>query len=248
MDQSFYIGAVGAQQQQQRMQVQGNNIANVNTYGFKADRGRFGALMYEDMRGIDGARLPAGVGACLLNTAADFAQGGSAATGRAQDYRIDGRGFFALADLSTGEVSFTRNGAFAVAEYERPGEETDEAGQPVMETVLCLSDGSGRFVLGRDGGLIEVKDPAAGQDVGVFDYGNYDGMERLADTRFLPIEKNGNLWRGQGKLVRGSLELSNVDLAEELAKVIEAQRAYGMALKVVQTSDEIETTINGLRG
>lgn len=248
MNQSFYIGTVGAHQHQQRLNVQGNNIANVNTYGFRAEKGRFTALMYENMQGIDGAQLPAGAGTCLQTISTDFNPGAVTTTGRAQDYMIDGNGFFALADLSTNEISFTRNGAFTVAEYRRPGKEVDEKGKPILETVLCLSDGDGRFVLGRDGGLIEVTDPEAEQPVGIFDYSNYDGMEHLSDTRFLPVEKNGGVRMREEKPVRGALELSNVDLAEELTKVIESQRAYSMALKMVQTSDEIETTINGLRG
>jgi flagellar basal-body rod protein FlgG len=72
-------------------------------------------------------------------------------------------------------------------------------------------------------------------------------MARLDDTRFLPVDKNGNLWYGDGKLVQGCVERSNADLADELTKVIEAQRAYGAALKMVITSDEIESTINNLR-
>ena len=123
----------------------------------------------------------------------------------------------------------------------------DEAGEPILEKVYCLSDGNGRFVLSREGGLIEVDDPQETLPIGIFDYGNYDGMTKLGENRFLPIEKNGNLWIGTGKLVQGALELSNADLSDELTKVIEAQRAYGLALKVVQTSDEIETVINGLR-
>jgi flagellar basal-body rod protein FlgG len=83
--------------------------------------------------------------------------------------------------------------------------------------------------------------------VGVYDYGVYDGMLRLDGTRFLPVDKDGNLWYGSGTLIQGKLESSNADLAKEITKVIEAQRAYGMALKVVETSDEIESTINNLR-
>ena len=64
--------------------------------------------------------------------------------------------------------------------------------------------------------------------------------------RFIPIEKNGDLYMGTGEVKRGMIELSNVDLAQELSKVIESQRAYGYALRMVQTSDEIEQTINGL--
>ena len=65
---------------------------------------------------------------------------------------------------------------------------------------------------------------------------------------FSQLKKNGGLRVGDGTLVRGMLESSNVDLAEEMTKVIESQRAYSMALKMVQTSDEIETVINNLRG
>lgn len=247
MNTSFYIGAVGAQQQQTRMNVQGNNVANVNTYGFKASKGRFTSLLYQNMLGIDGEQLPAGVGTSLLMTSTDFSQGAVADTGYPQDYMIQGDGFFALVDPATNEISYTRNGAFTLSEYQRPGDETDENGAPILETVYCLADGEGRFVLSDLGGIIEVTDPSAAQPVGIFDYDNYDGIEHLDGTRFQPVEKNGGLRMGSGTLIQGKLEMSNVDLAEEMTKVIESQRAYGMALKMVQTSDEVESTINGLR-
>ncbi len=248
MNQSFFIGAVGAHQQQRKMNVQGSNIANINTYGFKAEKGRFTALMYDSIKAIGDEQLPAGVGACLWTTDTDFTPGAGADTGRAQDYMIEGDGFFAVVDLATNEVSLTRNGAFAIAELQRPTGEVDEFGQPVMERVMYLSDEEGRFVLSNTGGMIEVTDGSAEQPVGIFDYINYNGMQHLQGTRFLAVDKNGGLRLGSGKLVRGMLETSNVDLAEEFTKVIEAQRAYSMALKMVQTSDEVETTINNLRG
>ncbi|MCI8869072.1 MAG: flagellar hook-basal body protein [Lawsonibacter sp.] len=254
MNQSFYIGAVGAHQQLRRLNVHADNIANVNTFGFKADRSRFTALMYQNFQGVED-ELPMGVGARLLMTTTDFSQGAVSTTNRPLDYMIEGDGFFGLADLTTGEVTLTRCGAFYKAPYQRPSQELDEEGQPLvdengdplMETVWCLSDGDGRFVLSRQGSLIEVDDVTEELPIGIFDYSNYDGMVQLTDTRYLPVDKNGELWVGSGSLVRGVLEMSNADLAEELSKVIESQRAYGLALKMVQTSDEIETTINGLR-
>ncbi len=81
MNQSFYIGAIGAQQQLQRLNVHGDNIANVNTYGFKADRSHFEALMYQNHRGVE-EELPMGVGGRLLMTSTNFEQGGVADTGR----------------------------------------------------------------------------------------------------------------------------------------------------------------------
>lgn len=246
MNQSFYIGAVGAQQQLRRLNIHGDNIANLNTVGFKADRSDFSALMYQNHRGIE-EELPMGVGARLLMTSTDFSQGPVEDYGRSLDYMIEGEGFFGLVDLATGEVTYTRNGAFIMSSLERPTGQVDENDQPIMETVYCLGDGTGRFVLSESGGLIEVEDPKQKLPIGIFDYANYDGMIQLDDTRYLPVDKNGNLWYGTGVLRQGVLEGSNADLAQEYTKVIESQRAYGMALKMVQTSDEIENTINNLR-
>lgn len=246
MNQSFYIGAVGAQHQLYHLNVHGDNIANVNTYGFKADRAYFTALLYQNQRGVE-AELPMGVGTRMLMTSTDYSQGGPADTGRKLDYYIEGEGFFGVVDLATGDVTFTRNGAFTKSELERPTGEVDEAGQPIMETVYCLGDGTGRFVLSREGGLIQFTDTDEELPIGIFDFANYDGKTRLDETGFVPIDKNGNLWYGSGKLVQGYLERSNTDLADEITKVIEAQRAYGAALKMVITSDEIENTINNLR-
>lgn len=251
MNQSFYIGAVGAQMQLKRMNIIGDNIANLNTIGFKADRSDFSALIYQNHRGaVEGelTELPMGVGTRLLMTSTNFDQGPVVDNQRSLDYMIEGDGFFALVDLATGEVSYTRNGAFTMSELLRPTGQTGEDGQPIMDSVFCLGDGTGRFVLSEQGGLIEVTDPTEKLPVGIFDYMNYDGMQQLDDTRYMPVDKNGNLLRGTGTLHQGYLEGSNADLAEEYTKVIESQRAYGMALKMVQTSDEIESTINGLRG
>lgn len=248
MDQSFYIGSTAAQQQNMRMNIHGNNISNVNTYGFKAEKGRFTALMYENIKAVEQEEEPVGVGTALLASTTDFQTGSAYQTGRMQDYMIEGDGFFGLADLETGEISYTRNGAFIVARMEQFTGEVDGNGVPVTQEGWYLSDGEGRFVLGANGGIIEVEDPNAEQPVGVFDFINYDGMRHQNGTRFTAEEKNGGMRAGSGTVIRGMLESSNVDLAEELTKVIESQRAYGMALKLIQTSDEIESTINGLRG
>lgn len=246
MNQSFYTAAVGAQQQQCRMNVQGNNIANVNNYGFKAERSAFSALMNYAIPGAE-EELRVGVGALVNQTSTNYAAGPCASTGNPLDYAIQGDGFFGLVDPATGEVSFTRTGAFILSEFQVFTGEMDGTGTPEMETVYRLADAEGRFVLSREGEVIDVTDGAAEQPIGVFDFINYDGMLHVGDNRFSQIEKNGQLRFGTGTVRQGMLELSNVDLAEELTKVIESQRAYGMALKMMQTSDEIESTINGLR-
>ena len=247
MNQSFFIGAVGAHQQQKAMDVSSNNISNVNTHGFKASKSRFTSLLYQNMKSVDADDVRGGVGTGLWTTDTDFTAGAAAHTGAAQDYMINGNGFFALADLNTGEISLTRNGAFCIASRLQDTGEVDEYDMPIQELVYYLSDGDGRYVLSETGGMIEVSDPNEVQPVGVFDYINYNGMEHVDGTRFIAVDKNGGIRRGTGEAVQGMLEASNVDLAAELTKVIEHQRAYSMALKMVTTSDEIENSINNLR-
>lgn len=242
MNMSFYTAAVGAQQQQNRMNIQANNIANVNTYGFKAKKPSFAALMNDNIRGINGAELPRGTGAHIVMAETDFRDGAIASTGYAQDYAISGAGFFALQNPATGEIAFTRDGSFTLSSAQRPKEDGE------MESVFYLSDGLGHFVLSDEGTRIEVMNPLDRQPVGIFDFVNTSGMQHVGNNRFVPAEKNGQVRLGSGELIYGSLEVSNTDLAYEISKVIESQRSFSYALRMVQTSDEIETTVNNLRG
>ena len=256
---SFYTGAVGAYMQNQRMNIQANNIANVNNYGFKMERATFHHLMYSNVVGIDQEELPKGSGTKIAKASIDFEPGIPAETGRTFDFYIQGDGFFALYDPTDGVISFTRDGAFVMARYEVPPAEdaepeidpvTGEEIEPGPTEEWRLSDNEGRCVLDPMGNFIVIDpmDYKAELNIGVFDYRVYDGMLHADSGRFIPIEKNGDLYLGTGTVIRGYLETSNVDLAQEFIKVIESQRAYSYALKVVQTTDEIEQTINGLPG
>lgn len=264
MDQAFYIGAVGAHQQLRHLNVQGDNIANVKTQGYKANKARFINLMYQKDSRTATTPQDKGVGTKVMMTGNDFSQGAPAESGRVLDYMIEGRGFFAVKDLATEEITYTRNGAFKMARL------SEEEG-------YYLTDGLGRVVLDQDGEKIRlvtgnmrdlkkdkegyyIQEEEGGEKIrcydpkdenlpiGVYDFINYDGMTELEGTYYRPVEKNGDPIEGDGVLVCRYLEASNMDLAEAMTKVIEAQRAYGLALKVVQTSDEVETTINNLRG
>ena len=257
MNMSFFTGAVGAYMQNQRMNVQANNIANVNNYGFKAERATFHHLMYGNVLGIDEEQLPKGSGTKMAKASVDFlSSNGYVETGRRFDYAIEGDGFFALYDPTDGEISFTRDGAFMMASFQVPNEEAEPEIDPVTGEEIepapilewRLSDNEGRCVLDSMGNfiVIDVDNKDAELDIGVYDYLIYDGMTHADSGRFLPIDKNGDLYLGTGKVRQGYLELSNVDLAQEMVKVIESQRAYSYALRMVQVSDEIEQTINGL--
>lgn len=254
MNMSFYSAAVGAYQQQQRMNVQANNIANVNTAGFRAERAAFGELMNRDVIGIDSEELPKGTGTRMIQATVDFNSRGYLDTHWPFDFAIDGDGFFALYDPATEEISFTRDGSFTMSQFFIPPaedavpEKDGEEPQPIE--VWRLSDNQGRCVLNSQGNFIVIdpQDRDAELDLGVFDYAVHEGLQHADSSRFLATEKNGQLYLGSGTVKRGMLEMSNTDMAQEFIKVIESQRAYSYALKMVLTSDEVETTINGLRG
>ena len=258
MNMSFYNAAVGAYQQQLRMNVQAQNIANVNTQGYRAERAAFGELMNRNVDGIDNSRLPKGTGARMIHAPIDFSSRGFTDTGRNFDFAINGDGFFALFDPDTQEISFTRDGSFTMTQFwippaEDAAPEVDENGEeiePQPTSVWRLSDNFGRCVLDSQGNFIVI-DPEnreADLDVGVFDYAIHYGMLHTRDNRLIPTELNGQLYLGTGQVMRGMLEMSNTDLTQEFIKVIESQRAFSYCLKMVTTTDEIETTFNNLRG
>ena len=134
MNMSFYSAAVGAYQQQLRMNIQANNIANVNTQGFRAEKVTFGELMNRDVVGINNANLPKGTGARVIQATVDFANNrGYIETNMPYDFAIAGNGFFALFDPSNGEVSYTRDGSFMKAQFWIQPDGVDENGQPVLD-------------------------------------------------------------------------------------------------------------------
>lgn len=258
MNMSFYNAAVGAYQQQLRMNVQAQNIANVNTQGYRAERAAFGELMNRNVVGIDEERLPKGTGARMIHAPIDFSTRGYKDTGLTFDFAINGDGFFALYDPSSQEISFTRDGSFQMNEFLLPPPEDaepelDENGveiEPQPTSVWRLSDNQGRCVLDPQGNFIVI-DPEnreAELTVGVFDYAIHYGMQHAESNRLLATDVNGQLYLGTGEVIRGMLEMSNTDLTQEFIKVIESQRAFSYCLKMMTTTDEIETTFNNLRG
>ena len=257
MLQAFYSATVGAQQQMQRMNVHANNISNVNTYGYKTQAPAFQALMYGMLEGIDGNQLPRGSGTVMALTGSDMASGALEETGRDLDFAILGNGFFAVYEPTTGEVSFTRDGSLMFSPVEETVEEAEGADPvgarpvdtdqtPITRKMYYLCDGEGRFVLGNDGYPIALESPDEDFQVGVFSIQYLDGLERVGSGRFVMNDKNGAVWVSDAQVRSGFLESSNADLATELTGVIEAQRSYSYALKMVTTADEVATTINGL--
>jgi len=239
MDLSFYTAAVGANSQQTRMNVIANNLANINTEGYKAQSAGFVDLLYTKYYRAATRDPETGSGARVEKTDILYEQGGIITTGGKYDFAIMGEGFFGVYDNGTGEVYFTRNGSFRLSNYDN------------AQNMFYLANEQGHVVLDSSFGFMWVDPLNENQelDIGVFDFESKEGMLLLGNNLYGAVEKNGQPFLNpHADVLPGRLEMANVDLAYEMSKVIETQRAYQMMLKMVQTSDEIEQTINNLRG
>jgi len=235
MNIAFYNSAVGAMQQQKKMDVVSNNIANVNTEGYKSQTATFVDMMYSKIHDPGEDDLTVGAGARVEKTDIDFSQSAPVSTGDTYDFAIKGTGFFAVYNMETQEVSYTRKGLFQMSEY---GENT-----------FYLTTASGEFVMSPQGQAIRVTGQEAEEvEIGVYDFQNYQGMLAIGDELYQPVEKNGQPFLNEdAEVMQGYIENSNASLADEMVKVIAAQRAYQANLRMITTSDQVEQTINSLR-
>lgn len=231
---SFYTAATGTIQLQKGVDVTANNIANVSTTGYKASAPTFADLIYTNIHAAAGADsdLKSGHGTELQKTDTLFAQGGFQNTGRAFDYALtQPNQFFAVE--SGGQVKYTRNGSFHMSV------------QP-DGNYLVTSDGN--YVVGPNGQRITVADEQADPEIGVYTFANCDGLVRDGNTNFTATNLSGNASAvANPELKKGYLEDSSVSVADEMVSVMELQRAFQFNSKIVQLSDEIMQTVNGLR-
>lgn len=237
MNMSFYTAALGAAGQQEKMNVIANNIANVNTDGFRSKNAVFSDLMYYNMRDEQGAdtRVKAGSGIALGRTDTDFSESSMAPTGGNTDFAISGRGFFMLQDPNTQAVSYSRNGKFNMS---------------LRADGFYLVNDNGKLVLDENRNPIRLDEEGivGGARPGIYTFPVQQGMLNTGNNELTATEKNGEpVLSADAELHQGYLEQSNVNLADEMSKTIECSRAYSYVLKMIQTSDEIEQVINSLR-
>lgn len=236
MDTSFYAAARGAMSYQDRLNIISNNIANVNTEGYKSKNAAFLDLMHYNMNAPEqtDTKVRSGTGSIVQRTDINFDEAGIAPTDGAYDFAIVGEGFFQLRNPVTNELTYTRNGHFSAS---------------LRGNEFFLVSDMGRLVLDGAGNPIRVADGEVQAQPGIYTFGSFNGMQSVGNNEFTPVEKNGNPVLATGStLRRDCLEQSNVDFTDEMSKTIEASRAYSYVLKMIQTADEIEQTINGLRG
>lgn len=239
MTQGFFAASVAASQQQYRLNVHANNLANVNTEGFKAKVPVFSDLLYRTLITADQSELRRGTGSRMVQTTTDFTEGAPKESAQFQSYTIFGRGFFMVENPATGDRFYTRSGNFHFGLI--PG------GAPGGEDTYYLCNPEGYYVLDQNQQPIVMGEEDETYPVGVFDFTNTDDITSVTDSRLTPVDKNGDPLPASGTARRGLLEMSNTDVGHEFAKVIESQRTFTYALKMIQTQDETETTVNDLR-
>lgn len=259
---SLSIGATGMLAQQTNVDVISNNIANMNTTGFKRGRAEFNDLLYQDLRRVGSASsdtgtiVPSGVQIGLgVRTAAVYRiheQGNLEITDNSLDLAVNGRGYFQV-EQPNGETAYTRAGSFQLSpdgDIVTPDGFMVEPGIniPAESTAISINE-NGEVWVKLDG---QVAPQQVGQlELAVFP--NDAGLEAMGQNLFVETPASGAPQvaapgeEGFGSMVQGALETSNVDAVQEITKLITAQRAYEMNSKSIQASDEMLRSVTQLR-
>jgi len=261
MMQSLYTASTGMLGMQMQIDVTANNIANVNTIGFKKSRAEFADLMYKVMEYAgtstsDVTKSPTGieVGLGVRPTAVNkiFSEGSLKQTDNQLDVAVTGRGFLKF-ELPDGTEVYSRNGALKIDEN---GTMVSADGYTLIPQITIPEDATS-VSIGTDG-IVTVVQPGQTQatqvgQINLTNYINPAGLHSLGDNLYIETDSSGQPVEGTpgvdglGILRQGFVELSNVELVVELTDLITGQRAYDSNSKVITTSDEMLQTTNNLK-
>jgi flagellar basal-body rod protein FlgG len=272
MMRSLWTGASGMTSQMLQIDNISNNLANVNTTGFKRERIEFKSLLYETMRRADldpanmtgrPVNLQVGHGVRPAAISRIFMQGPLQRTDNHTDIAIEGDGWFRVRG-NFDEYFFTRDGSFKL--------------MPMEDGSLILATSDGFPVMSTDGDVISIPAEVAARDVvvdpfgtffytnelneflelgfvlGIYQFANPQGMEAVGNNLFIETIASGpalSEFEGDtnrtSRIIQGYLEMSNVGVAEEMVNLIVAQRAFDLNSRAITTSDEMLQTANGLK-
>jgi flagellar basal-body rod protein FlgG len=251
--------------QQSNTDIISNNLANVNTHGYKKQRGEFEDLLYQTIKvagtpATEDTVVPVGVqmghGAKLSATQRVFSQGSLQQTDVPTDMAINGEGFFRV-QMYDGSMAYTRNGTFKVDET---GRMVDNNGYWLLpdivmpegflpQSINITKDGRVSVKLPQDGGETEV-------DVGrieLYRFPNPVGLSAVGENLFKVSQASGSAipgvpgYEGMGSIQHKFLEMSNVAIVQEMVNLIVAQRAYEFNSRTIQTSDNMLGTATTLK-
>lgn len=253
MNPALWVAKTGLDAQQTRMATVANNLANVNTTGFKKARAMFEDLVYQTVRQPGGqssqsTRLPSGLmlgtGVRVTATQKAFTQGNIVQTGNALDLAINGRGFFQILQPN-GTVAYTRDGSFQI----------DNQGQVVtsdgllLQPAITIPPNAQSITIGTDGTVtVQIAGSASPTQIGsvqLTDFINPVGLKPIGRNLFVETGASGTPQTGTpglnglGTVQAGALESSNVNIAEELVNMIETQRGFETNTRAIQTADQM---------
>ena len=259
MVRSLYTSAAGMEAQQMNLDVIANNLANVNTTGFKKSKIEFQDLLYETTRApgaeqSGGTQLPTGLqvghGTRAVATAKIFTEGELTQTGERLDMAIQGDGFFQV-QMPDGTLAYTRDGALKTAS---DGRVTTSDGLPVQGGFQPIAVGTTNITISSNGDVSTTgANGAQNFQVQLVRFANPAGLQAMGGNFYTETLASGTPETGTpgengfGTLQQGYLEMSNVKVVEEMVNMIVAQRAYEVNSKAVQSADEMMQEGNNLR-
>ena len=261
MIRSLWTSATGMQSQALNLDVISNNLANVNTSGFKKSRAEFQDLLYETLLPAGTAssqdtEIPAGIqlghGTRPSTVLKIFSQGNMENTQNELDLAIEGDGFFQIT-LPNGETAYTRDGAFKL---DSDGRIVNSDGF-TMEPEIAIPSDAMSISVGLDGTVSVLQ---AGEsipsEIGTIELARFinpAGLISMGKNLFIPSEASGNEVigtpgeDGMGTLAQGFLEMSNVSVVDEMVNMITAQRAYESNSKAIQAADDMLQLANNVK-
>ena len=261
MIRSLWTSATGMQAQALNLDVISNNLANVNTSGFKKSRAEFQDLLYETllpagMSSSQDTEVPAGIqlghGTRPSTVLKIFSQGNMENTQNELDLAIEGDGFFQIT-LPNGEIAYTRDGAFKL---DSDGRIVNSDGF-TMEPEIAIPSDAMSISVGLDGTVSVLQaGESTPSEIGTIElvrFINPAGLISMGKNLFIPSEASGNEMTGtagedgMGTLAQGFLEMSNVSVVDEMVNMITAQRAYESNSKAIQAADDMLQLANNVK-
>ncbi len=261
---ALHAAASGMKALDEKLNVVANNLANINTHGFKRSRVNFEDLLYQAKRepGVPNASdepIPHGIlvgtGAKVSGTQLNFSPGAVDKTDRPYDWQIEGEGFFLVSTIHNGEeaTAYTRAGNF-VRNSEGNIVLANSEGS-LLFPPITVQEGAGLLV-GRDGEVkVQVgnEPPGAVGQIQLARFVNPEGLKQIGRNLYLETDASGAPVLGTpesdglGAVVQGSLEMSNVDPVRELIDLITTQRAFEMNSQSIQSADQTLQVVSNLR-
>jgi flagellar basal-body rod protein FlgG len=258
MNPGMRTSASGMIAQQKMVDVIANNLANVNTTGFKRSRAAFEDVLYETVQGPRSTNGEATIGAMQIGHGVRLAavtrihgQGGPEMTGRPLDLAIEGEGFFQV-ETGDGTIAYTRDGSFTLSEA---GQLLTQGGYALVPGIVIPPDATVVTISGN--GMVSV---SVGRDAQTVELGRIE-LARFANPTGL-LSAGGNLYTessasgapmtgladegGFGRVLQGALESSNVEVVQEMTDMIAAQRAYEINARAIRAAEDMMRSIDDL--